>query len=226
VLGWSGDLWIARRDGERWVEPLFTGVEGNGRAPNDWFERFVGASPRELARDSDGDGWTDLVEKRLGTDPRNPDTDGDGLPDSQDKNPLTAPRPISEDEQVLVRAFEQAWWSSTGGPAVVGLPEGMRPFELNGSPWIILPAGSMPKWTGNGPYGMAVVSFSPPWKDFAGHALHGEVEGTVLYNDARTEAKVHMESYHGPLAATGSDIHLRKHGGRWLVVGAESIWVS
>ncbi len=32
-----------------------------------------------LRRDSDGDGLTDLVEKRLGTDAKVPDTDGDGL---------------------------------------------------------------------------------------------------------------------------------------------------
>lgn len=31
--------------------------------------------------DSDGDGLTDVYEKRIGTDPNNPDTDGDGLKD-------------------------------------------------------------------------------------------------------------------------------------------------
>jgi hypothetical protein len=34
--------------------------------------------------DSDGDGLTDLIEKRLGTDPYNIDTDGDGLMDGEE----------------------------------------------------------------------------------------------------------------------------------------------
>ncbi|MFQ6087876.1 MAG: hypothetical protein ACE5K0_03110 [Candidatus Methanofastidiosia archaeon] len=42
--------------------------------------------PEEL--DSDGDGWMDEDEKRVGTDPFNRDTDGDGIIDSQDPNPL------------------------------------------------------------------------------------------------------------------------------------------
>lgn len=39
-------------------------------------------------RDSDGDGWVDALEVKVGTAPNNPDTDGDGIIDSKDKNPL------------------------------------------------------------------------------------------------------------------------------------------
>ncbi len=42
--------------------------------------------------DTDGDGLSDALEQRLGTDPRNPDSDGDGVPDgvevAQRSNPL------------------------------------------------------------------------------------------------------------------------------------------
>ncbi len=40
-----------------------------------------------LRKDSDGDGLTDIVEKRLHTDLYNSDTDGDGIPDNLDMNP-------------------------------------------------------------------------------------------------------------------------------------------
>ena len=40
-----------------------------------------------LAKDSDGDGLTDILETRLRTDLNNPDTDGDGIPDNLDMNP-------------------------------------------------------------------------------------------------------------------------------------------
>lgn len=40
-----------------------------------------------LAKDSDGDGLTDIMETRLRTDLNNPDTDGDGITDNLDMNP-------------------------------------------------------------------------------------------------------------------------------------------
>ena len=43
-----------------------------------------------MNRDSDGDGWTDMEEARLETDPHDPDSDGDGMPDGADVCPLYA----------------------------------------------------------------------------------------------------------------------------------------
>ena len=40
-----------------------------------------------IAKDSDGDGLTDIVEDRFFTDRYNADTDGDGIPDNLDMNP-------------------------------------------------------------------------------------------------------------------------------------------
>lgn len=44
----------------------------------------------DVERDSDGDGMTDIAERRLLLDPANPDSDGDGLNDGLDPMPLTA----------------------------------------------------------------------------------------------------------------------------------------
>ena len=43
----------------------------------------------EQIKDTDNDGFPDIVEARLSTDPENPDSDGDGIPDGKDSNPLT-----------------------------------------------------------------------------------------------------------------------------------------
>jgi hypothetical protein len=48
---------------------------------------FVSAPLSEIARDTDGDGLTDLAENALLTDFANPDTDGDSVPDGEDRLP-------------------------------------------------------------------------------------------------------------------------------------------
>ena len=94
VLGNYSDLYVSERVGSAWSKPLFVGVytakTWHGQAPtefrgtpmksfldSDWIKILPGDS--EIRKDTDGDGLTDVVEKRLGTDPKNPDTDGDGL---------------------------------------------------------------------------------------------------------------------------------------------------
>ncbi|KYD11421.1 hypothetical protein B4102_2149 [Heyndrickxia sporothermodurans] len=52
-------------------------------------------------RDRDGDGLTDLQEKRIGTNPLNPDTDGDGIPDNIDTSPHCSKSKQSELELSL-----------------------------------------------------------------------------------------------------------------------------
>jgi hypothetical protein len=75
-----------------------------------------------LRRDSDGDGVTDLVEERIGTDPFDADSDGDGIADGKDGLPLvalTAGGQSAESEVLaaLLRGFETG-----AGALVVGLP--------------------------------------------------------------------------------------------------------
>jgi hypothetical protein len=53
---------------------------------------YVDLQMVDIERDSDGDGFTDLVEAKLATDPNNPDTDGDGLNDAFDDFPQASAR--------------------------------------------------------------------------------------------------------------------------------------
>lgn len=60
-----------------------------------------------VSRDSDQDGLTDLVERRLGTNPGRADSDRDGIPDGQDPVPSSAARaPQGEQEQIAEAVFE------------------------------------------------------------------------------------------------------------------------
>ena len=62
----------------------------------------------DIKKDSDGDGLTDLVEQRLGTDPHNSDSDGDGLKDSEDPAPTASHRGArNEGEEIAMALFEQ-----------------------------------------------------------------------------------------------------------------------
>jgi hypothetical protein len=64
-------------------------------APN----RVLAFDVEKLRKDTDGDGLTDLVEERVGTDASKPDTDGDGMSDLVDPVPLVAdgePLPFEE----------------------------------------------------------------------------------------------------------------------------------
>lgn len=58
--------------------------------------------------DSDHDGLYDFIERRIGTDPFNPDTDGDGIIDSEDDNPLVPYSSRSEIESGMPDESEDA----------------------------------------------------------------------------------------------------------------------
>ncbi|MEA2325450.1 MAG: hypothetical protein QOE68_409 [Thermoanaerobaculia bacterium] len=67
---------------------------------------------RDLERDSDGDGLTDLVEERILTDPQSADTDSDGLADGVDPLPQVAFRQSQGDAAKIVATAIEAYYGS------------------------------------------------------------------------------------------------------------------
>ncbi len=210
MLGAHDDLWIARHNGTTWMEPTFTGGGRSDLGDADWLAKF--ADQADLRRDSDGDGWTDLVEHRLGTDHQQPDTDGDGLKDSEDKNPLAAPRLLNDAENVLAAAFEARFRFSGGRdmPCWVELPDTIEPLELAGWDWVIIPVPEKAE---------ATVYFSLPEYDFTGGSVpRRKPGGPILWSANRTEARLQLTTIYGGLDGTSYDIHLRRFGEHWVVI--------
>jgi hypothetical protein len=82
---------------------------------------WLSARREDLQRDTDADGLTDLVEDRLGTDPRAADTDADRLNDAVDPSPLVARAPTRGfDDAVRVECLR--WLDADRSEGVVPGP--------------------------------------------------------------------------------------------------------
>ena len=227
LLGFYDDLWVARVDNGKCVQVLFTGINQRELGSTDWLARFAG-NP-ELSKDSDGDGWTDLIEKRLGTAPNRIDSDSDGVKDSQDRNPLAAPRELNEREQILAAAFGARYCFYTPhAPALVVFPEGIAPFELAGRDWVVIPRVSEEApLNKTAVQGTSLIRFGPPSLDFFGQHCTGDwQDGSILWSPDGKRAKLHINDSFGNTGATGHDIELRKIDGKWVVIGIDLRVVS
>ncbi|MDQ7823854.1 MAG: hypothetical protein RDV48_13730 [Candidatus Eremiobacteraeota bacterium] len=230
LLGSTFDLWVFRMKGTREKEYYFTGASYMTLKGKSWAKELINNS--EIEKDSDSDGLTDLMEKRLGTNPENGDTDGDGLADAIDSNPTAAPRSLESDEEKIIYAAYEARFMFDGGrnvPCVVELPKGIKPFELSGWRWITIPeeSGHKASLRKVRDEGAAFVSFLTPGLDFEGKAiLVRDNVNYIVWNQDHTEAKLELITSFGPLDATGYDIHLRKFGDTWFVIEMKMAWIS
>src|SRR5581483_9537610 len=158
-------------------------------------------SIKEIEKDSDGDGWTDVEEKRLGLDPNNPDTDGDGIPDGRDVCPNFA-RPGAENRDEESQILEKA---------VFGV------FGLSGSRYLLLVGPESKKihiWGYSGP-----VLYGHDAKEWSQSHQYGAVYvNWKIKRRTPTDATVEIVDYEGPLAVGGQDVKLRKIDGEWYVV--------
>lgn len=167
-------------------------------------------SIKEIEKDSDGDGWTDVEEQRLGLDPKNKDTDGDGIPDGQDVCPNFSLRDEDKNDEEI-KIFQKAIFAT---------------FGLGGSRHLLL-AGADSKrvhvWGYAGPviYGQNVKTWS---KTHQYGAVY--VSWRIRKRISDNEVVVEIVDYEGPLAAGGQDVRLRKVGNEWVVIRRQATWVS
>lgn len=126
-VGGSDNFWLAVVDagGQLAEGPWFTGGRlGTGRHDdprislagsatqvsirNALGSALLTVALADLKVDQDGDGLTDLVEKRLRLDPARPDTDGDGLADGVDPAPnARKSAPQTDEEKARLALFAQ-----------------------------------------------------------------------------------------------------------------------
>jgi hypothetical protein len=161
----------------------------------------------DIERDSDGDGWTDREEARLGTNPHDRDTDGDGIPDGRDICPLFARPPTNRADEtgaILQRAIF-ATFAMSGSRDLLYVRPGSPRIHVAGYGGPVLFDREIPK-DGNGGGGTWVS-----WK--------------IAQREA-TEALVQISDWEGMLAAGGVDVRLRKIDGGWIVISVKSTWVS
>jgi hypothetical protein len=126
VLG--STLPMLRDDGVR-VDVTTTGTDGRTQQGI-----AVDLKWRDLERDTDRDGLTDLMEERILTDPNSVDTDGDGLPDGADSLPQVAFRQSAGDTTAIIAAVFDAYYGSDIAENAARLDIGGRTIFLTGNP--------------------------------------------------------------------------------------------
>jgi len=239
ILGNHNDLFIVQKlDPAHWGRPIFTGVvtgplfTGVTTLPVDpktipaafrsipiekllateWIRVFP--DDATIRRDTDGDGLTDLVEARLGTDPKRPDTDGDGLPDGVDPCPTVAPHPLNEIEKVAQAALNAYFFDDEDDrPHLLGL-SGVKPFEIYGCSGTVL-------WDAPG-------QISPVSKLFGGgtvfiwlfyvDATHPKSALVAGFSPDHRTAHTYLRGMVATLSGHQVEITLKKLGGDWFAV--------
>lgn len=234
--GGQADLWLAHlgADGRLLSRPLLTGLQVPFGPPGFDLQaqrdalvvRSAGLQPQqvrlsELARDSDGDGLTDVEERRLRLDPHQADSDGDGLGDSEDPAPnARLSQPASEDQRLQLALFEQLF-------RVHG--EGARPGTL------VVVGDDALEWRGRGSLTLTLS---------AEEAIELQKEATVdgiayltmkpIAPDQadgcspRTadERAFGVDFYIGGLNAVGYCALMRRLGERWWLARLDMTWIS
>ncbi len=235
ALGSLDDLWLVRKQGSHWVRPIYTGVNAYWDAPEfgrvsrtganadgeahypligggGWIKAFIGN--KELELDSDGDGLTDIVEKRFGLDPRSRDTDGDGLIDSLDKNPHTAKGVLSEKQKILKAAIDaMVVGRSASRLAFIELPADVKPFEVTTWNGLVLPTAVQSKFV-NGSMFRVGLPYLFDW------GTNGVVPPTFQFSKDRQTVQV-LVSEGVQSSVVSSIVTLKRFGDDWLPIGVE-----
>lgn len=160
----------------------------------------------DVERDSDGDGWTDIEERLLRTDPLRSDSDGDGIDDGHDCSPLYAsPASDAEDEEVAIlqQAIFAVFGLSDARHALYASDKKVRPVQLWGLTGPVL---------FDSPLGASVFGWGGVFVDWK------------IVSKTDEEAVVEISDHEAPLVGGGRDVLFRRISGDWVVVGHRIKW--
>ena len=165
----------------------------------------------ETRKDTDGDGWTDIEESRLGLRRDQRDSDEDGIPDNLDVCPNYAPSPTEagDPEAAILQKVFFAAYGIHESPQVLMVRSGSRPLQLWGSRGPVLYGVDRSEWFSR--WGDAPPELS--WKLASFDAAAGSA--TVTFSD-----------FEAALAAAGYTATLRRIDGDWFVVSIVENWIS
>lgn len=241
ALGNGSDLFIQSKTADGWSAPVFTGfytsrtwelpepTEYHGipvdkLLAGEWVKAFT--TDPTLTKDSDGDGLTDLVEARLGTNPNEKDSDHDGLDDAVDPCPNAAPRTLGDREKIIAACIEARFFARPYDVPTTLEVKGVKPFEFYGY-------GDTVLWTGDGykgtlpkmyNTGVNTIGFSPPYeRDAAGRSRD---EDWLKIEPDGKHATTSIARYSGGLNGDGSNVKLVKVGDDWFVTEIQLMIVS
>jgi hypothetical protein len=162
--------------------------------------------PSELTRDTDGDGWSDVEERRLGLNPGHYDSDGDGIGDGLDVCPSHAPSPleVTDPEAAILRKVFFAAYGVFQSHDMYMVAGGARPVQLWGSRAPVLYGIDREDWFRR--WGAA-----PPRLFWRLKAISRDQDGVQV-------ATVDFGDFEAALAAATYTATLKLLDGEWFVV--------
>jgi hypothetical protein len=181
---------------------------------------FLDLSLADLTRDSDGDGLTDLAEKRLLTDPHDADSDGDGLSDGDDRLPGV---PQSADNSAATQALT-AIVAKISGVGRRALIEGVGgpPPDIEQTVFFI---GERPLFAGLSP-DRRIVVLTHDEADIASKNLSPFFPLKIeLFLLDHTGHRAYVIWSTSSPSWQGGTLRLEEKGGQWIVQD-ESSWIS
>jgi hypothetical protein len=251
-LGGYNDVWIGRSDATGMMaDPLFTGLTKPEIEPKQFIRlehleatkgkarlriamrrggRWIAARPvelslAELARDGDGDGLTDVIERRLRLCVTHPDCDGDGLRDSEDVNPLASSKLEPTRDQLLFREAFFAYFAFLARRGIVVVDPGEGPsFEVYGrrDPVLALRRPEIERLRKEvGLHAVDFVSFGGPYPEGGGS---GDALAAVVLSSRGRTAKLGLDIIRAGNNAVAYNVTLKKIGKSWVVTEMDRVW--
>lgn len=168
----------------------------------------------DVNKDTDGDGWSDIEEKRLVLDWTSVDTDRDGSPDGNDICPNHAPSPFEgndEEARILKKVFF-AGFGLLYSQDLLLVGGNARPLQFWGSRAPVLVGVDRSEW-------IRQWNRAPPRVSWNVKSVSQDASGV------RT-AVVEFSDFVGALAAAGYTATLKHLDGEWFVVKIVMNWIS